>query len=879
MTPAFRLSAGSGGLEWSQVLALLAREARTPMGRELATATLPFTDPGAIRRALGETRQARAAMVQTGVPPWEGIPDVRPTLETARVPGSVAEAADLAALIPLLDAAGRLLAYGRAIQPVAPDLAEALAGFPRQTELAELLRRSLDADGQVRDEAAPALRRVRQRIRDLRRELVKRLEAYFAGPNADTTFQERYVTVRHGRYVLPIRAEAKGRLRGIVHDRSQSGATLFVEPEAVVEANNDLVQAAREEETEILRILAALTDAVRAALPELDALVAGIGGLDLIFARGALAARMEAVEPTIAEERDVLLRGALNPILLAQSWRVAAAVAGRGAAVAGRGEPEASRADVGIEPAVAWRGAAVAGRGEPEANRADVGIEPAVAGRGAAEGEPSEYKNAVTVVPMDIEIAAERPVLVITGPNAGGKTVALKTLGLLVLMAQSGCHVPARDGARLPVFSQCFAIVGDEQSVAENLSTFSAFVKQLREVLERVDARSLVLLDELGAGTDPDDGAALAQAVLEDLAERGAVVVASTHLEPLKGFASTHPRARNASVEFDPERLAPTFRLIYDRPGQSYALSIGARLGLPAALIERAHAHRSIQQRQLQELLARLDDRDRKDAERGALLERREAESAGLLARAQAELEAAKASARETVARAKAEAQRLVTEVRRHVNEEWDRLKRSEKSRPELERARKRLVATAQQVEHTAGAAAPEPGGAGPVAAGDRVEITHLGLKGDVLGVDGETVTVQAGTVTVKVPMQALRVIQRSPSGEMSPRPRRGRGQGEGAGGEGDSSRISTPGKSAVAVELKIIGRTTDEARDLLEKYLDDAFLAGLTSVRIIHGKGTGALRRAVEEVLSAHPLVAEHRPGASSEGGAGATVATLTQG
>ncbi|HEY6099231.1 MAG TPA: hypothetical protein VIW03_07360, partial [Anaeromyxobacter sp.] len=552
-------------------------------------------------------------------------------------------------------------AYGRAIQPVAPDLAEALAGFPRQTELADLLRRSLDADGQVRDEAAPALRRVRQRIRDLRRDLVKRLEAYFAAPGADTTFQERYVTVRHGRYVLPIRAEAKGRLRGIVHDRSQSGATLFVEPEALVEANNDLVQATREEETEILRVLAALTDAVRAALPELDDLVAGIGGLDLIFARGALAERMEAVEPAIGEARDVVLRGALNPLLLAQNWA-------------------------------------------------------------ADGGRP--------VIPMDIEITSERPLLVITGPNAGGKTVALKTLGLLVLMAQSGCHVPARDGARLPVFSQCFAIVGDDQSVAENLSTFSAFVKQLREVLERVDARSLVLLDELGAGTDPDDGAALAQAVLEDLAERGAVVVASTHLEPLKGFASTHPRARNASVEFDAERLAPTFRLVYDRPGQSYALSIGARLGLPAALIERAHAHRSTQQRQLQELLARLDDRDRKDAERGALVERREAESAGLLARAQAELEAARASARETIARAKAEAQRLVTEVRRHVNEEWDRLKRAEKSRSELERARKRLVETAQKVEHTAGAPAAEPDGAGPVGVGDRVEITHLGLKG-----------------------------------------------------------------------------------------------------------------------------------------------------
>jgi DNA mismatch repair protein MutS2 len=818
---AVRLSTGSGGLEWPEVLALLAREARTPMGREEARATTPSAEPDAVHRALGETAQARAALGQTGAPPWEGVVDVRPMLEAARVPGSVAEAADLAALIPLLEAAGRLRAYGRAIAPVAPDLAAALAGFPPQKDLADRLGRAIDADGQLRDDASPALRRVRGRIRDLRREIVKRLEAYFGAPGAELTFQERYVTIRHGRYVLPIRAEAKSRLRGIVHDRSQSGATLFVEPEAMVEANNDLVQAAREEETEIVRILAALTDAVREALPDLDALVAGIGGLDLIFARGALAERMEAVEPAIAEAGDVSLPGARNPLLLAQGWTA-----------------------------------------------------------GAAEGEPSG-----SVIPMDIEIHADRPLLVITGPNAGGKTVALKTLGLLALMAQAGCHVPARAGARLPVFSQVFAIVGDDQSVAENLSTFSAFVKQLRDVLERVDGRSLVLLDELGAGTDPDDGAALAQAVLEALAERGAVVAASTHLEPLKGFASTHPRARNASVEFDPERLAPTFRLVYDRPGQSYALSIGARLGLPPALIERAHAHRSTQQRQLQELLARLDDRDRRDAERTAALERREAESAGLLARAQAELEAARATAREAVARAKAEAQRLVTEVRRHVNDEWDRLKRAEKSRPELERARKRLVETAQRVEQSAGAAAPAAAISGAAAPGDRVEVSHLGLRGHVLAIDGETATVQAGAVTVKVPLQALTVVARGAAGGgavapgegvMYSRPRMGTGR---SGKAGDRGVVAVPGKSGVPGELHLIGRTTDEARDLLEKYLDDAFLAGLGTVRIIHGKGTGALRRAVEDVLGGHPLIVEHRPGAASEGGGGATVATLAQG
>jgi DNA mismatch repair protein MutS2 len=783
------------------VRALLARETSTPMGRELAEALWPQAELAAIRAALDTTAEARAALGPSGPPPWEAIPDARPTLEAVRVPGSVAEGADLAALIPLLDAAGRLRAYGRGIQPVAPTLAAAFAAFPHPRALADLLRRCLDADGGVRDEASAALRRMRQRIRDLRRDLVKTLEGYFQSAGAELTFQERYVTVRHGRYVLPIRAEAKGRLRGIVHDRSQSGATLFVEPEGVVEANNELVQAAREEEAEILRVLAELTDAVRAVLPELDALVDGIARLDLTFARALLAERMDASAPAVSEAREIHLAGARNPLLLAQSW-----------------------------------------------------------------DSPDR-----TVVPMDLCLDAARPLLVITGPNAGGKTVALKTVGLLALMAQSGCHVPAKDGARLPIFTRVFAIVGDDQSVAENLSTFSAFVKQLREVLEDVDDHSLVLLDELGAGTDPDDGAALAQAVLESLAESGALCAASTHLEPLKAFASTFPKARNASVEFDPERLEPTFRLLYDRPGQSYALSIGARLGLPPALIERAHAHRSTQQRQLQELLARLDDRDRKEAEHAALLERREAESAGLLSRAQAELEAARKSARETVAKAKAEAQRLLADVRRAVNEEWERLRKGEKTRAELEDSRKKLRETERGADTVVGEHVPALEDQ-PAAAGDRVEVGHLGLKGEVVSVDGQSATVLAGTVMVKVPLQALRVLPPHPS--PSPKGERERESWTRVrGGAG----ITLPGKSAVSGEMHLIGRTTDEARDLLEKYLDDAFLAGLGSVRIIHGKGTGALRRAVEEVLSAHPLVAEHRPGSPQEGGAGATVATLS--
>ena len=503
-----RIAAGDGGVEWAQVRALLARDTRTPMGRERALGLLPTQDLEAITHALDETRQGRAALALAGPPPWEIIPDVRPTLDAVRVPGAVAEGIALAAMLPLLDAAARLTGYGRGIREAAPDLAAAFADFPSPKSLADLLRRALAEDGSVKDEASPALRRIRSRLRDLRKDIVRTLEAYFQSPAADTIFQERYVTVRHGRFVLPVAAGAKGRMRGIVHDRSQSGATLFVEPEGVVEANNELVQAIREEESEVLRVLAALTDAVREALPELEALLAGMAQLDLVFARAELGERMAATQPLVSAERVVALRAARNPLLLAQ-----------------------------------------------------------------AEKEPGR-----AVVPVDIELDGARPLLVITGPNAGGKTVTLKTLALLALMAQSGLHIPADDGARLPVFSQVFAIVGDDQSVAENLSTFSAFVKQLRDVLEHVDERSLVVLDELGAGTDPDDGAALAQAVLEELAQRGALCIASTHLEPLKGFASTHPRARNASVEFDQERLAPTFRLVYDRPGQSYALAIGARL-------------------------------------------------------------------------------------------------------------------------------------------------------------------------------------------------------------------------------------------------------------------------------------------------------------
>ena len=773
------------GTEWDSVRSLLAKEARTAMGREAALAAAPHTDLAAVQSAIALTGEARLALGAEGAPPLDGVPDVRPVLARCGAEGSVLEGAELARLIPALEAGPRVHAWARAIQPVAAGVAAVSERLPRLTELHDRLRRALEDDGSLADAASPRLRALRQQVRDRRRRIVADLERLLA-TEGDRLFADRFVTIRHGRYVLPVKAEARARVRGIVHDRSQSGQTIFVEPEAMVEANNDLVQAIREEEQEAARILAELTAAVHAHGPQLETYIAVIGELDWLFARAQLAERMDASAPVIEHVPRVALRAARHPLLLAQSWR---------------------------DPA-----------------------------RG--------------VVPADVDISPERPLLLITGPNAGGKTIALKTLALCALMAQTGCHVPAAEGSRLPVFEGLYAIIGDEQSVAENLSTFSAFVKQIREVLAEADGRSLVLVDELGAGTDPDEGAALAQAILETLADRGTLVVATTHLEPLRAFASSEPRARNASVEFDTATLAPTFRLRYDVPGQSYALAIAGRLGLSPELIERAQAHRSTDAARASQLIAWLDEASRCEAERTIAMERRESESTARLAAAREAEASATARAHEIVERAKAQAAALVVEVKRAVAAEWDRLKRSERSRPALNESGRRLRDVSARV-------APAPASSLPadvtLAPGMTVAAEHLGLRGRLVSITGDSAMVQSGTINVRVPVAALRPAEAAPVANGSRRVR----------------EIEMP-LPRVAAELMLIGRTTDEARDLVEKYLDDAFMAGMANVRLVHGKGTGALRKAVRTVLSDHPLVESFRDGEPGEGGAGATVAAL---
>ena len=421
-------------------------------------------------------------------------------------------------------------------------------------------------------------------------------------------------------------------------------------------------------------------------------------------------------------------------------------------------------------------------------------------------------------------------------------------------MAQAGCHIPAAPGSRVPLTDQVLAVIGDEQSLAQDLSTFSSFVRQVREILDVAGPGSLVLLDELGAGTDPIEGAALGAALLEALLDRGARIIVTTHLEPLKVFAQVEPRLQNATVAFDAERLEPTFRLEYGHPGPSHALTIGERLGLPAEVIARARTHVGEESRRLEALLATLEARTRDAEARGALAARREAEAASALAGAQAATERARADARELRRAAEQQAQALLADARRQVGQELDRLKTDAAGGRRAAQEAYRRLRAAEATLQPVPAASDEPAPPG------EVQLRGLGLRGRVVGEADGLVTVQAGSLTVRVARSEI-----EPAGD-------GRARAPG-------TSVSLPVREDVPRELHLLGLTSDEARAAVEKFLDDAVLAGHREIRLVHGKGTGALRRAVEGCLRGHPLVGSFRLAEPAAGGAGVTVVALEGG
>lgn len=776
-------------LEYHKVLEQLAACSGSSLGREKIMAMEPLDDLQAILRKQEETSEGRKLLRLEPFAEAGGWKDIRAQLRKAGQ-GAILDPEELLAVADTLTAGRTIRKFFQDRQEQYPLLYEVSSALVSLPELERKIKNAILPGGEVADGASPELAQIRRRLAAAQAQVKEHLEHIIRSPSYQKYLQEPIVTIREGRYVVPVKIEHRSQVPGIVHDQSASGATLFIEPMAVVEKNNELRRLMAAEKREIQRILAELSAGVAQHAGPIGASLEALGELDFIMARARYSQKLDAWAPLLEGEACMDIRRGRHPLL---------------------------------------------------------------------QGE---------VVPIDIRLGADFDTLVITGPNTGGKTVALKTAGLLVLMAQSGLHIPAGEGSRLGIFRQVFADIGDEQSIEQSLSTFSSHMNNIVEIIGKAGPDSLVLLDELGAGTDPAEGAALAQSILEKLHSAGAKTVATTHYGELKDFALTRERVENASVEFDAITLRPTYRLLIGKPGRSNAFEIAARLGLPEEVVKRARSFLTAEHIQAEELMRSLE-KTQQEAE----AERRRAAELASEARALKEryekIEADLASKRESIlSRAAEEAQALVRAARLEAEAAVRELR--EKMAEEAARERENAIREAREklrkLQQRVGRAVPEktvpgeaPAGLRP---GEEVFLTRYNQKGYVLeppGAGGE-VLVQVGVIKMNVPLRELRRVKEA-------RP---------AGGQSEVAGVLLNKAREISPELDLRGLYADEALLEVEKYLDDAYLAGLSRVYLIHGKGTGSLRAAIHRQLSGHRRVKSFRLGEHGEGGLGVTVVEL---
>lgn len=789
---------------------------------EAADALMPATSAQEVERLQEETQQA-CHLLETGVDLYLGhLVDIRPLLKRAAV-GAVLEEEELAAIAETLATARQLSKQIRAAGDRAPLFVHRFGSVPDLVNVETAILSRLTPDRRLKDDASPELRSLRQRLRVAQARLRATLEEWVRRASQQGLLQEASFTVRNGRYVLPVRQDRRDSVPGIVHDQSSSGATLFIEPAPLVELGNQIRELESQEQAERRRILTRLTRWVADVLPGVQAVVRCLTESDFAAAKARLARHYRCIRPELETGGRITLRAARHPLL------------------------EEER---------------MAGRLE-------------------------------RVVPLDLTLEPHLQVLLITGPNTGGKTVTLKTIGLLALMFQAGLQIPAEAGTALPVFSRVFADIGDEQSIEQSLSTFSSHMSHIIQILGACDASSLVLLDELGAGTDPQEGAALAMAILDYLVDRGCRVVATTHYGQLKSYAHARPEMVNASVEFDAQSLAPTYRLQVGLPGRSMALEIAARLGLSPDIVEAARGYMGTQALHFEELLADLEaQRRRLEAEAEKVRREREeleqlrsqlqAQQKELEARRQEWLQQARSQADEILRKARQEAEQWIGIFRKAGAEEWVRKAQEARARllEQSEELSQQLRETQSEAEKPAGGPRSLREG-GPITPGSRVWVESLQQEGQVLEVVGKReALVQVGPMRMLLPLDGLRLVEPE-TGDSQERQGRGRRRWPVSGaqttGSAESRAASGVMEAArVSPEVHLLGLTAEEAIHELEKFLDRARMAGLDRVRIIHGKGTGVLRKAVAEYLARQPYVVRFSLASPEEGGTGATVAEL---
>ncbi|GEN35198.1 endonuclease MutS2 [Aneurinibacillus danicus] len=777
-------------LEFDKIIEQLSTHASSSLGREKVEALIPSTNYEEVQRRQQATYEGSTVLRLRGSVPLGGIRDIRPACKRAAM-GGMLNAAELLDIASTLYGGGRLKAFIASIveQEPLPLLEELLNRVERLQGIENEINRAIDENGMVMDSASPALSQVRGQIRGAEKRIRERLEQMIRNSSTQKMLQEPIVTIRNDRFVIPVKQEYRHVFGGIVHDQSASGATLFVEPQVVVNISNELRELKMKEEREVEKILLSLSAKVAEVSEVLLHNVECLAEADFIFAKASYAHTLKAVQPVINDNGYLRIKKGRHPLIPASQ-----------------------------------------------------------------------------VVPIDVELGRDYTAIVVTGPNTGGKTVSLKTVGLFSLMAMAGLQIPADEGSEMAVFEGVYADIGDEQSIEQSLSTFSSHMTNISHILQHVNNRSLVLFDELGAGTDPTEGAALAMAIIDYVHQRGARLVATTHYSELKAYAYDRPQIVNASVEFDEVTLRPTYRLLVGIPGRSNAFAIASRLGLPENILAQARNFVKTEETEIDTMIASLEENQRRaEAERReveqlrAELERErrelERELANLDEKKDRLYQQAEEEARTAVEKARKEAETIIAELRQIAREERAGIKEHK-----LIEARKRLEEASPTLRKK-----KKPKKAGvplnqqPLEVGDEVRVLSFNQKGEIVGkVSDKEFQVQIGIVKMNVKADNLEKL-RSAKPQVTQQ----------------ITKIRSA-RDPVRMELDVRGNTVEDAIIQIDKYLDEAILDGLNQVSIIHGKGTGALGLGIQKYLRNHRLVKSFRWGGQGEGGLGATVVEL---
>lgn len=776
-------------LQYGEALDVIAKYASSPLGADSVRSLSPSTSSSWIETELRRVDEMAALLVRAepwGMPP---IPDVRAALRKLSVEGSALDAADFLDVARLLVASRevrKVVLQGREVSQLLAELAEPLVTLEK---LEKEIEHTVDEAGLVRDTASKELSRIRRELRGARSKIVSSLEAYISTLPPRAQVADASVTVRDGRYVVPIRRDARAEIGGIVRDESATGQTLFIEPPVAIELMNRLRELEIAEAREVQRILRELTATARPHEPELRTTLENLVALDSLYARARYAARFNGSRPAIAD--DYLVVNGFHPLLLAQSREV---------------------------------------------------------------------------VPFDLEMEPHERTLLVSGPNTGGKTVLLKAVGLISALTQAGVIPPVGPGTRLPIFDDVFADIGDEQSIEASLSTFSAHLKNLREILESANAKSLVLIDEMGSGTDPAEGGALAQSILVELTRRGTMTMATTHLGQLKLIAGSEPGVVNASLQFDAANLRPTYRLQKGVPGRSYGLAIARRLGFPNDVLMRAEQELPKTELEMSRLLSELEQKEsalaqaldettRTKAELDALKKSVEERDQIVRKRERDAERRARQQARDLLLNAREEVEQAIRELRDSVGENATQEEIANAART----ARRRVEETAKAQAERMPAEKPEVSPLGPVEEGATVQVVSSGAVGKVVELRDGRALVEMGGLRIQVPVSNL---------VRAPEPKRERARVTVAAWAESDFNAST--------EINLIGMRVEEALTPLTQAIDAAIRADLPSLRIVHGKGTGALRQAVQQTLKSDPRIKSFRSGTVMEGGAGVTMVDL---